>query len=300
MPETTGIPSSRAAAAMPSIARGELPGDLGTLRVAEVQAVGERERLAARAGDVERGAHHRAPAGPEGVALAGRRAVERDGEAAPPVEARARRRRDRAGAPCGSRRAGRTARRPRRATRRRPGAAARRRRRVRRFLLELVARGLARSAGAPGWRRPPRRRDGRASSPSPSPRRSPCREAPSARRPRAPRRARRVDDGDHPLLRLGDHDLPGLQVGLAQRHAVELDLDPGAVRGHLGERRGEPRRAAVLKPRDELALARARARPRSAPCRGTGRRSGPTAACRPSPRDPGLRAPRRRRSRRAR
>ena len=32
----------------------QLPADLGLLGVAEVQAVGERERLAARAGDVER------------------------------------------------------------------------------------------------------------------------------------------------------------------------------------------------------------------------------------------------------
>ena len=63
-----------------------------------------------------------------------------------------------------------------------------------------------------------------------------------------------LDHGDHPLLRLGDHDLPRLEVGLAQRHAVEVDVDAGAVRGHLGERGGEPGGAAVLQADDEVAL----------------------------------------------
>ena len=44
----------------------ELPADLRLLRVAEVQAVGERERLAAGARDVERGVHDGAPAGRNG------------------------------------------------------------------------------------------------------------------------------------------------------------------------------------------------------------------------------------------
>ena len=64
----------------------------------------------------------------------------------------------------------------------------------------------------------------------------------------------RTDDGDHPLLRLRDHDLPRLQVGLAKRHPVEVHVDAGAAAGHLGERRREPGRAAVLQPDDQLAL----------------------------------------------
>ena len=61
-------------------------------------------------------------------------------------------------------------------------------------------------------------------------------------------------DGDHPLLRLGDHDLPRLDARLAQRHAVEVDVDAGAVARHLGERGGEPGGAAVLQRLDEPAL----------------------------------------------
>ncbi len=64
----------------------------------------------------------------------------------------------------------------------------------------------------------------------------------------------RLDDGDHPLLRLGDHDLPRLEIGLAERHAVEMNVDAGTRGGHLGERRGEPGRAAVLQADDEVAL----------------------------------------------
>ena len=72
------------------------------------------------------------------------------------------------------------------------------------------------------------------------------------------------DDRDHPLLALGDHDLPRLEVGLAERHAVEVDVDAGAVARHLGERRGEPGGAAVLQRLDEAALDELDARPRSA------------------------------------
>ena len=107
------------------------------------------------------------------------------------------------------------------------------------------------------------------------------------------------DDRDHPLLRLGDHDLPRLEVVLAQRHAVEVHVD--------AHRRAPSRRATTRARRRRSPAARARARarraratPRSAPCRGTDRRSGPTVASRPSPRDPGRRAPTRRRSRRGR
>ena len=63
----------------------------------------------------------------------------------------------------------------------------------------------------------------------------------------------RRDDRDHPLLRLGDHHLPGLHPLLAQRHAVELDID-AVVGRHLRERRGEPGGAAVLERHDEPAL----------------------------------------------
>ena len=68
---------------MPSIASRELPGDLALLRVAEVEAVGEPERLAAGAGDVPRRLEHggrAAGARVERADPAG--AVERDGEAA--------------------------------------------------------------------------------------------------------------------------------------------------------------------------------------------------------------------------
>ncbi len=61
------------------------------------------------------------------------------------------------------------------------------------------------------------------------------------------------DDRDHPLLRLGDHDLPRLHVLLALRHAVEVDVD-AVVGRHLGERRGEAGRAAVLEREHEPTL----------------------------------------------
>src|SRR5581483_12099825 len=64
----------------------ELPPDLGLLRVAEVEAVGERERLASGAGDVHGGVEHRAPARLARVAAAERRAVERDRDSAPSVD----------------------------------------------------------------------------------------------------------------------------------------------------------------------------------------------------------------------
>ena len=64
----------------------------------------------------------------------------------------------------------------------------------------------------------------------------------------------RPHDGDHALLRLGDHDLPRLHLRLAQRDAVEVDVDAGAVARHLGERGGEAGGAAVLQRLDEPAL----------------------------------------------
>ena len=61
----------------------------------------------------------------------------------------------------------------------------------------------------------------------------------------------RPHDRDHALLRLGDHDLPRLHVAFAQRHAVELDVDPGSVASHLGQCRCQSRRAAVLQRLDQ-------------------------------------------------
>ena len=63
-----------------------------------------------------------------------------------------------------------------------------------------------------------------------------------------------VDDRDHPLLALGDHDLPRLHVLLAERDAVEVDVDPATSASHLGERGCEPCRAAILERNDEVAL----------------------------------------------
>src|SRR5205814_34370 len=65
----------------------ELPPDLGLLRVAEVEAIGESERLAAGTGDVQRSFHHCRPAGLERVTAPERRAVQRDGDAAGAVDA---------------------------------------------------------------------------------------------------------------------------------------------------------------------------------------------------------------------
>ena len=64
----------------------------------------------------------------------------------------------------------------------------------------------------------------------------------------------RADDRDHPLLALGDHDLPGLHLLLAQRDAVEVDVDAAAAARHLRERGREPGRAAVLERDDQVAL----------------------------------------------
>ena len=62
------------------------------------------------------------------------------------------------------------------------------------------------------------------------------------------------DDRDHPLLALGDHDLPGLEILLAERDPVEVDVDPAAAAGHLRERRGEAGSAEILERLDEAAL----------------------------------------------
>ena len=87
MPETTGDAERLGGGRDPLDRLGELPADLRLLGVAEVEAVGERERLPACARDVERRAHHRLPPGAERVANAEVRAVERYGDPAGPVEA---------------------------------------------------------------------------------------------------------------------------------------------------------------------------------------------------------------------
>ena len=90
----------------------QFPADLRLLGVAEVEAVGQRERLAAGAGDVARRAEHRRATRLARMATAGRRPVERDREArARRAAAAAPPRRARAGAPCARERAGRIARR---------------------------------------------------------------------------------------------------------------------------------------------------------------------------------------------
>ena len=60
-------------------------------------------------------------------------------------------------------------------------------------------------------------------------------------------------DGDHPFLRLGDHDLPRLER-FSQRNPVEVDVHAGSVARHLGERRREPCGTAVLERLDEPPL----------------------------------------------
>src|SRR6185369_3227458 len=59
---------------------------------------------------------------------------------------------------------------------------------------------------------------------------------------------------DHSLLALGDHDLDGLHVELAERHPIEVDVEAHTAPRHLGERRGEARRAEILQRLDETAL----------------------------------------------
>jgi hypothetical protein len=62
-------------------------------------------------------------------------------------------------------------------------------------------------------------------------------------------------DAQHPLLRLGDHDLEGLHVGLAQRHAADVEVDAdAALGGHLGRRRGQPGGPEVLEGDEQAAL----------------------------------------------
>ena len=108
-----------------------------------------------------------------------------------------------------------------------------------------------------------------------------------------------LDDGEHPLLGLGDHHLEGLQVGLAQRHPAHVDLDrrPRPRRPSRRPRRSGPRRPGPgARPAARRPAAPASTRAASTPRRD--RRSGPSAAWRRRrPRARPRRAPRRRRSR---
>ena len=53
----------------------------------------------------------------------------------------------------------------------------------------------------------------------------------------------------HPLLRLGEHDLVRRHAGFPLRHLVDIDLDSGAAaRPHLAGRAGQPRGPHVLHP----------------------------------------------------
>ena len=236
----------------------ELPRDLGLLRVAEVETVGQRERLAAGARDVQRGAEHGLQAGAERVALAEPRPLERDGETAQRrpqpqhgrVESRAanRARADElvvlAVDPL-------LAREVRLRGRVRRGPA--RSRGSRRLAVDVVARALVgeQACGdrADDFVVPERAQltgrrdladDGE-------------RELPLRADLLDPREEVLAHDRDHPLLALGDHHFPRLEVRLAQRHAVEVHVDPDLAR-HLRQRRGEPGGAAVLQRLDEPAL----------------------------------------------
>ena len=64
-----------------------------------------------------------------------------------------------------------------------------------------------------------------------------------------------LDDAQHPLLRLRDHDLEGLHVGLAQRDLADVEVQADlALARHLGARRGQAGRAEVLQRDEQPAL----------------------------------------------
>ena len=64
-----------------------------------------------------------------------------------------------------------------------------------------------------------------------------------------------LDDAQHPLLGLRDHDLERLHVGLAQRHLADVEVDPDlALGGHLGRRGGEAGGAEVLERDEQVAV----------------------------------------------
>ena len=66
---------------------------------------------------------------------------------------------------------------------------------------------------------------------------------------------RGLDHREHPLLGLGDHDLEGLHVGLAQGDAGHVEVDPHAAAArHLSRRGGQARGAQVLERDQQLGL----------------------------------------------
>jgi hypothetical protein len=70
-----------------------------------------------------------------------------------------------------------------------------------------------------------------------------------------------LGDDQHPLLRLGEHDLVRRHAALAHRDAVEVETDTGAgAPRHLERRRGEPRGAHVLDADDASVLHQLEAR----------------------------------------
>ena len=227
----------------------DLPADLRLLGVTEVETVGEGEGLAAGAGDVHRSLHDGPPAGLHRIAAAERRAVERHGDPSGAVDA------EDCGVEAGAAHGARTDEVV--VLLEHPGLRLvvdrgdRNRSDLTRDLLDLVARALVRQergrdgtddllveeaaqlavvghlADHRAWELPP-----------------------LAHRAHLVEPLRR-HDGDHPLLRLGDHDLPRLEILFAKRHPVEVDVD-AHVTGHLRQRRREPRGAAVLQRDHEL------------------------------------------------
>ena len=112
-----------------------------------------------------------------------------------------------------------------------------------------------------------------------------------------------LDDAQHPLLRLGDHDLERLHARLAQRHAVDVDVEPDARPWSPSPTEDEvrPGGAEVLQRDEQPAVEQLQRSTRAASSPRTGRRSAPSGAWRRRPRRARRwPAPRRRRSRRGR
>ena len=255
-----------AGVAQPGHRARELPCDVGLLRVAEVQAVGEPERLGADAGEVGRALEHRLDravvrvdrhaaavavdrhrdraAGLEhqhgGVGLLGAAHGARADHAVVLLE-RPPARRQVGAAEQGEQRAGRVEPLVELALGRRVD----RRRRLER--LEVVGRALV-DQGAHRQVADQRLAVEHAQPPGAGhlADRGGVDLPPAAHRQHVVE-LRRLDHAQHPLLRLRDHDLERLHVGLAERHPphVEVDAD-AALRRHLRRRRGQPRRAQVL------------------------------------------------------
>ena len=238
-------------------------------------------------------------------------------------ELAARRRRPaRAAAPCGCRRGSRTARTPSGGWRRsaEPSSAQKRLARRRRRAAARRGRGERAASGRAGSLRlevveralVDERRTGMSptsSSPSKTRRRGAVGDLADRGRVRLPLAAdgqhvvepRRLDDAQHPLLRLGDHDLERLHVRLAQRAPCETSrsMPDAALRGHLARAGGEARRRRGPGARRAGPARPARGSTRSACSPRAGRRSARSAAWRGRPRRARRRRARsRRRSRR--